>query len=64
MLAWAIGLIIRENIRETACGEKKSNIYSVVIYFPETHQAIATKTINQAIATTSTLRQSIVIGVV
>ncbi len=64
MLAYAIGLLIGESIRETTYKGKKAKNYSGLFIFLKHFQHIATATISAAIASALALFQSIVTGVV
>ncbi len=64
MLAYAIGLLIGESIRQTAYGEKRSKNYSGLFIFLKHLRHIATITINAAIASALALFKSIVVGTV
>jgi hypothetical protein len=64
MIAYAIGLLIGESVREAVYGEKKAKNYSGLFIFLKHLKHIAVKTINQAIATALALFHSIVRGIV
>ena len=64
MLAYAIGLVIGESIRETAYTEKKAKNYSGLFIFLKHLRQIPISTIVAAIASALVLFKSIVLGLV